>query len=296
MRNVFAKFRDWQRNPIRYEDVTGEELRQCRNCGRDFVGNYCPCCGQKAGVGRLSWKTVSQGIMNVWGAGDRSMPYSLVQLLGRPGYLIGDYLDGKRQVCYPPFRMLLIVSVFYLIISNLMGEGGWVKDDGGERDFLFVEIIDKWFVQNPGWGMVVFSTFLLLPTWVLFHFSPRHSKHTLPEGFFIQVFMSTINLMALGCWVLGAWCFVLIAVYYLVAYYQLFGYGVWGTIWRTLLCFFEGFFIMLFLAIIYEYSMTHAPLNANRTWGTELRILLAFLFLNILLMVGCYYFGKKSNK
>ena len=54
------------------------------NCGTTFADNYCPRCGQKASIGRLTWANVKESVMNVWGVGNRSMPYSLLQLLGRP--------------------------------------------------------------------------------------------------------------------------------------------------------------------------------------------------------------------
>ena len=60
----------------------------------------------------ITWRSVWQGIMDVWGVGTRSLPYTLWQLLWRPGYLMRDYISGKRQVSFPPVKMLVIVGIF----------------------------------------------------------------------------------------------------------------------------------------------------------------------------------------
>lgn len=45
--------------------------------------------------------------------------------------------------------------------------------------------------------LIIVALFLViienLPEWSLFRYAPRHSYHTLPEGFFIQVFMATLT-------------------------------------------------------------------------------------------------------
>lgn len=49
----------------------------------------------------------------------RSMPYSLLQPLLRPGYFIGDYITGRRQVSFPPMKMLVIMGLLVLMVNNL---------------------------------------------------------------------------------------------------------------------------------------------------------------------------------
>ena len=99
--------------------VEGEEEHRCSNCGFTFTGHYCPTCSQRAGVGRIGWHSVHQSVMELWGLGSRShsVLYSALQLLFRPGYFIGDYIGGRRQVSFPPVKMMFIlaVAVDYLI-------------------------------------------------------------------------------------------------------------------------------------------------------------------------------------
>ncbi|MCR5064692.1 MAG: DUF3667 domain-containing protein [Bacteroidales bacterium] len=41
------------------------------------------------------------------------MPYSIWQLIWRPGYMISDYINGRRQVSHPHASMLFIIAVFF---------------------------------------------------------------------------------------------------------------------------------------------------------------------------------------
>lgn len=58
--------------------------------------------------------------MDMWGLGSRSRSvlYSVWQLLFRTGYFIGDYISGRRQVSFPPVKMLFILAVAYAVIFH----------------------------------------------------------------------------------------------------------------------------------------------------------------------------------
>ena len=66
LKQRWREFRAWQREPIRYSDE-GQAPRHCVNCDKEYTGNYCPRCGQKAGMGRVNWSTVKSGVMLIWG-------------------------------------------------------------------------------------------------------------------------------------------------------------------------------------------------------------------------------------
>ncbi len=106
-----------------------------------------------------------------------------------------------------------------------------------------------WYETHFGLSMLILSFFVIFPTWVIFRFSPRHTRHTLPEGFFIQVLFAclqvTLFLLMLPCWFLFKQMtilsvfFIVVVAYFIIGYKQLFGYNLWGTLWR--LAFVFGF-------------------------------------------------------
>ena len=243
----YKRFRAWQENPFRYA-MNEEQTHCCHNCNCEYIGNFCPQCGQKATLGAVNWSSVRENVMEIWGVGTRSMTYTLWQLLWRPGYLVRDYISGKRQVSFPPVKMLLIVAIVCTLIVSLLGDGSEEVQPVERMDAVIAFF--NWAERNQGWGFLIIYSTLILPTWVLFHHSPRCTAHSLPQGFFIQVFLSTSALILVTL----AECFlpilVLIPLYFYIAYYQLFGYGLWGTLWRIMICVVVAGIVMLMIVFI----------------------------------------------
>jgi hypothetical protein len=120
IKKAYRRFKQWQLAPFDNE-FSSNDTQHCVNCEHDYVGNYCPYCSQKCGVGRITWRSVGMSVAEVWGMHSRSMPYTLLQLFFRPGYFISDYIKGKRQVSFPPVKMLAIIAVLGVMVDLLTG-------------------------------------------------------------------------------------------------------------------------------------------------------------------------------
>ena len=222
---------------------------------------YANILDVSATLGPIGWSSVRQSVMDIWGLGSRSRSvlYSVWQLLFRPGYFISDYISGKRQVSFPPIRMLFILAVAYAIIflwlfPDLKGLGygldfsvfGFTADEGINMTKMSKPFYD-WYETHFGWSMLILSFFLIFPTWVMFRYSPRHTRHSLPEGFFIQVLFTDLQLalflLMVPCWFLFKQMtnltlfFIVVVAYFIIGYKQLFGYNFWGTLWRLVFVF-----------------------------------------------------------
>ncbi len=241
-------YRKWKQHPVDYS-YTGEKYR-CSCCGEEHEGNYCPLCGQKATMGPVTWKSVWEGVMELWGLHSRSLPYTAWQLLFRPGHLMRDYVTGKRQVSFPPVKMLVLLGV----VIYLLGHWFFPKEYSHEMSEItstgtlyFMDYAWNWLKGHEEWFTLFVFSALILPTWFLFRHAPLLKRHTLPQGFFIQVFVANQSMvlelaMLLLALVLffvpyGYFKYLIIAlllIYLFIDYKQLFGYSSWGTIWRFL--------------------------------------------------------------
>lgn len=254
LKSEFERFKRWERRTPSFHPTSDEEHR-CQCCGHRYRGNYCPKCSQKAGLGRITWRSVHNGVLDVWGLGSRSMTLSVWQLLYRPGYFISDYINGKRQLSFPPVKMLFIIIMIYVniiywffpvVLKLPLEEQGAVG-------------YKMWIREHYSWAMLVMSVLAILPTWVIFRNSPRNSHHTIPEGFFIQVLFQTLTFVLsiltipldfIQSIFSTAIYDVLIMAYYFVGYKQLFGYGIWGTLWRQILvniCIVISFMLLIWM-------------------------------------------------
>lgn len=226
----------------------GDETRSCVNCGHEYQGNFCPACGQKATAGRITWSTVRNGVMDVWGLGSRSLLRSLWNLIVRPGRFINDYINGKWQVSFPPVKMLVIVAIFLYFIGRLFYPELWddmfEETTGGNANMLEVSI--SWVLSHPEWAFLSVLSLLVIPTWLVFRHAPRNTRHTLPQGFFIMVFLCVqfylwffifsivFKMFDIGQDLALTIAFVLVVpVLVFIDYKTLFGYGWWGTLWRV---------------------------------------------------------------
>ena len=248
----YQPFRQWQEKPYKYAD--SDARHTCCNCGNEFTGNYCPRCGQRAIFGPINWENVWQGIMDMWGIGSRSLPYSLWQLIWRPGYLIRDYISGKRMVSFPPIKMLVVMALILFLLNNILG----MRYDELTTDVninayeVFQGKLVDWMGKNISWTALLSFSLFVIPVWQLFRQAPRFPRHTLPQGFYIQVFIGVQFLMSMSLMVLlfslipplsgdgdTATSFMItcgLPIIALFDYKQLFGYGWWGTLWRVSLC------------------------------------------------------------
>ena len=237
---AYRRFKQWQMAPFDYKASRQRQAsHRCTNCGSDFVGNYCPVCSQKENVGPITWKSVAQSIGEVWGLHNRSLLYSLVQLFLRPGYFISDYISGKKQVSFPPVKMLALVALLGLFVDYITGadiKGVFNNDfDFAGDKMLYIDNAFEWMNLHPDVMSIILLSLLIIPIYFIFRSSPRNTRHTLPQGFFIQVFTAIVFLiinMFDDITSLHWTAFVLCNIWLYFAYKQLFGYGIWGTLWR----------------------------------------------------------------
>lgn len=239
------RYHRWRLNPFKYEEIK-LEAHHCNNCDLDYDGDYCPRCGQKGSAGRIGWNTIREGVMDIWGLGNRSMLYSLWQLVFRPGYFVGDYISGKRQVSFPPVKMLFILTVIYAVVAEwffptVLGitVDEDVKKAVSETNDNIINSSVGLLREHRAWSMLLVSSFLIIPVWIFFRYAPRHTKHTLPEGFFISVFVCVLTSLYNFIGVFFSQCpgmkillFFALVIVFIAFYKQLFGYSVWGTLWR----------------------------------------------------------------
>ena len=290
LRNYYHRFCRWQQAVPHYANRHDGEVQHCYNCDNDFSGNFCPTCGQRAEVGRVGWKSIKDNIAIVWGMDSRSLGYTLLQLLGRPGYLVRNYISGRRQVSFPPVKMLVIVCLFVVVVESVFHVNNDVV--GLKFDVQELDAFVGWINSQKSWATLFLQSFYILPTWLVFRYAPGYPLHTLPEGFFLQVFLSVLSLLTtlfIGYWNedldLALWI-----IYMYITYRQLFDYGWWGTLWRLaviiILVLMTMLVVVLTIAYVYE---------DNDIYDTLLSILIIFVP-TVLLAAVMLYVTHRINK
>lgn len=106
---------------------------------------------------------------------------------------------------------------------------------------------------------LILLSYLIIPNYFIYRSAPRNPRHTLPQGLFIQVFTAIAFLVFNMFDDLTSWhwfSFVLGNVWTYAVYKQLFGYGVWETLWRVVLALVCAHLLaLLFLGIDFIYHL-----------------------------------------
>lgn len=91
----------------------------CSNCGTKLRGRICHSCGQDSdSFHRPIWSLLWE-VLDGLGGADGRLWRTVPALMFRPGYLTKQYLEGVRARYVQPFRLYLLASVLFFLLSGL---------------------------------------------------------------------------------------------------------------------------------------------------------------------------------
>lgn len=170
------------------------ESHVCGNCCTEYKGYYCPNCGQKYNVERLSFASIfNHAIEGITGF-TPNLPRTLIDLFYRPGYLVRDYILQKRRDYSNPFSTVLILAAAFMLCtryvyhtdltqasmaygdalySTAMSERlvadseGIVSQQVAEQQQLTIEMMD---IIYDNYGIFLLGTLIIMvfPMWLAF--------------------------------------------------------------------------------------------------------------------------------
>ena len=152
------------------------------------------------------------------------------------------------------------------LVENVLGIGVFNGDDNffdlsDENNLPVIKAALTTLSKHYDWSSLFIFMLMALPTFIVFRHSPRHTRHSLAQEFFIQVFNSTqflclMLLLAIINTFVGFYStdgniemLVIIPFIMFYNYKQLFGYNFWGTLWRMAVCWLLWLILMGFVVL-----------------------------------------------
>lgn len=91
----------------------------CKNCERELTESYafCPGCGQKAHLHRLSWHEIGHELVHYFTHADKGIFSLLKDLATKNGVVAREYVEGQRRKYFPPLNFFLIIAGIFVIAS-----------------------------------------------------------------------------------------------------------------------------------------------------------------------------------
>ena len=279
MSSIVEKWRafiEWQKRPSRVPKMT-EEHHRCHTCGQEYQGNYCPCCGQSARIGRYSFKKAFLLFLDVWGVGNRGMFRTLRDLVLRPGYMIRDYISGMQMAYFPPFKLLFLLVAFNLIVLSGFNIAGKDIDEEDTKEVVisanrdsateerskkvltederydeeyqhFVDMFMKLQDDSPAIFQLMLLSIFSVPLYVLFRKSRNIPDLRFSELLVALVYtydMMLIYQMAIGFFRLPSNLFLCTLLLPIIPMKQLSGFPWWRSILNVLLAYVATYYILM---------------------------------------------------
>jgi hypothetical protein len=114
------------------EAIMTEEPKRCINCGTELTDNFCPHCGQKADVARLTTKGfLKRGIQDFCKL-NSGFIFTAWKLVTQPWNVIRDFIHGRRVNYTTPVTMLITLMLYMGLLQLALGTSG---DMGFNADF-----------------------------------------------------------------------------------------------------------------------------------------------------------------
>lgn len=109
---------------FRSEKEKATEPVVCKNCETEFVGHFCPHCGQSVSDYDRPFSFLFFNFVGDFFAFDERFFKSTFYLLFKPGFLTKEYFEGKRVRYAPPFRIFIFASfVLFLLLQVYTNRG-----------------------------------------------------------------------------------------------------------------------------------------------------------------------------
>lgn len=252
----------------------GIEMK-CLNCGAECKGEYCPKCGQKTSTQRFQVKEIIVKTIASLIGGDNKLWGTCVGLLTRPGYMVREYLLGKRVCYYNPVSLLVCLVAIYAIatyfFTDALSPFDIVRPDV-QTDSLNSSSAEKFlsYYQMMLGNNVYFAIFTVLLSILPYRYVFRKEKLKRPtkeedamnvaEHFIALTYQTCFNIILAflliplsvieDCktWVARI-CFVMPTVFCIILYKQMlqitWGKSIWLNIFGLILSFLFNLTILL---------------------------------------------------
>lgn len=93
----------------------------CINCGLKSEANYCPKCGQRLKVKRITFREGFQDFSGRIYGFDSQFPRTFRDVTIRPGITAAKYIEGNRVLYYGPVGYYFLMITLMFIVASMLG-------------------------------------------------------------------------------------------------------------------------------------------------------------------------------
>tara|TARA_R110002050_G_scaffold241129_1_gene377512 strand:+ start:894 stop:1634 length:741 start_codon:yes stop_codon:yes gene_type:complete len=102
------------------KDLRDIPYMNCISCNTDHNSNFCPNCGEKAGIKKITFRSIATDSFSSITTMDKGFLFNLKMLLLNPRSITIEYILGKRKGILNPISFLILSVSLYLILEGLL--------------------------------------------------------------------------------------------------------------------------------------------------------------------------------
>lgn len=95
-------------------------MSNCKNCNSELIADFCHKCGQRSTVDKVTFTETFQDFVDATFSVNAPLINTALLLFIKPGFLLQEYLNGKRKSFYKPVSFFIITTFIYLIIRSVI--------------------------------------------------------------------------------------------------------------------------------------------------------------------------------
>jgi len=229
---------------------------------------------------RITMESVTSNFLEVWGFGNKNIFVTIGHLFWRPGYMMRDYLEGRRGRLMQPVMMLVVLTLGLMLFGEILPVEIIPNEPAGlyfptahaqldstnpddaktlqfinaiEQFSMYVENIRRWEEEHPDFGLLFKFSITMLLMWLLFR-KVGDKTYNFAEIMTVVCYaicqLQVISIVWLLC---TAWWhpqisfnpfifpFYIAHIVFFIDFQQLFQRRWWSTLWRTIVALFFVF-------------------------------------------------------
>lgn len=176
----------------------------CNNCEATFDSKFCPDCGQKSAIHRITVGGVVHDLIHALTHADKGFLLLSKDLITRPGFVARAYVEGKRKKYFNPITFLLITSAAFGYVAlntgymDALTGGQRGQSSSGWAQWAEWREVNEIVRNNSG---KILSLFLIAPlfaflSWIFFaprrfNFSTTSAMRSVPLGCSAEVMQTS---------------------------------------------------------------------------------------------------------
>lgn len=241
----------------------------CANCNGHVETNFCPSCGQKSHLQRITFShVIHEGLHSITHA-DKGFLLLVKSLLTRPGFVAKEYIEGKRKRYFNPLSFLVISSALFAYFGSITGfmdrltSGGAARAGGRPISEEWREVFQIAATSGKWLTLLLIAPLFALLSWLFFirkkyNYAENFVLHSFIFGeatlFRLLIFIPLFLIVPEQTRVLNLVVYeAFFLVFLTVAYKQFFNQHILLVMLKVILI--RVLFVLLFWGLIYGYVL-----------------------------------------